>query len=139
MTQKKNKSILIALPLVLLASGLAIAFVPGIEIPDIHPVNNIIQMETTDTINLASGPVKVEAKTLKAEWFLNWELAEERETVSINKVDSLANRVEVKANQYFEPVELVVYTVDLSTRYSVILTWDEVGQSILLDETNITF
>lgn len=139
MTPRNKKPFLLAIPLVLLAGGLAIAFMPDVEIPNINPDKSILQIETIESIDLAKGPVKVEAQSLKNEWFLNWELAEEREGITITKVDSLVYRVQVSATGHFEPVELSVYTVDSSVRHSVILTWDAVAESISLDVESIIF
>lgn len=140
MTPRNKKPFLLAIPLVLLASGLAIAFFPGMKLPTTQPGKEYIPIETTTaTVNLTNGPAKIEALTLKNEYFLNWDLEEPREVVTITKIDSLQYRVEVSASGYFETVKLAVYTPDMATRYTISLTWDETAQSISLDQTNITF
>lgn len=139
MTPRSKKPILLAIPLVLLASGLAFAFIPGIEIPSIGPDNKFIQIETVSDVNLANGSVTIEAKSLKDEWFLNWELEEERDGLKFEKTSTLQYRVNVSAERYFEPVEFSVFTVDSTVRYTITLNWDENAHSISLDESNITF
>lgn len=138
MSSRKKKNILLTLvPLVLVAGGIFMLirteFNPG------QGAARKVSIEEVREVNLALGPTIIEAKTLKNEWFLNWDLLDVREEIKFDKVDNLQYRVLVQATGFFVPVDLTVWTADLMTSYTVTLIWDENVKAIDLSPGAVIF